>query len=79
MAGKFRDMVAADKSKPAEKAEKAAQAIGGGAGKAANALAERRKQLEAVAGMKKGGSCKAKGYAKGGGIELRGKTKGRMV
>lgn len=28
-------------------------------------------------GMKKGG--KVKGYAKGGGCELRGKTKGRMV
>lgn len=27
----------------------------------------------------KGGSCKAKGYARGGGCELRGKTKGRMV
>lgn len=28
-------------------------------------------------GMKKGGMCK--GYAKGGGIEIKGKTKGRMV
>ena len=27
--------------------------------------------------MKKGGSCK--GYSKGGGIEIKGKTKGRMV
>ena len=28
-------------------------------------------------GMKKGGSCK--GYAKGGGIEVRGKTKGKII
>jgi len=30
-------------------------------------------------GLKKGGSCSMKKYAKGGGIEVRGKTKGRMV
>ena len=29
------------------------------------------------AGMKKGGACKK--YAKGGGIEVRGKTKGRII
>lgn len=28
-------------------------------------------------GMKKGGACK--GYAKGGGIEIKGKTKGKMI
>lgn len=31
------------------------------------------------AGMKKGGSCGTKKYAKGGGIEKKGKTKGKMV
>lgn len=30
-------------------------------------------------GMKKGGSCGMKKYAKGGGIESKGKTKGRFV
>ena len=30
-----------------------------------------------MAKMKKGGSCK--GYAKGGGIEVRGKTKGKII
>ena len=29
-------------------------------------------------GLKKGGSCGMKKYAKGGGVEVRGKTKGRM-
>ena len=77
MAGKFRDMVSADKAKPAVAAEKAAQALGGGTAKAANALADRRKQLEAAAGMKCGG--KVKRMARGGGCEVRGKTKGKMV
>jgi hypothetical protein len=30
-------------------------------------------------GMKKGGSCGMKKYARGGGIEVRGKTKGRII
>ena len=30
-------------------------------------------------GMKKGGSCGMKKFAKGGGIESKGKTKGRMI
>lgn len=30
-------------------------------------------------GMKKGGMCGTKKYARGGGIEVRGKTKGKMV
>ena len=30
-------------------------------------------------GLKKGGMCGAKKYARGGGIEVRGKTKGKMV
>ncbi len=30
-------------------------------------------------GMKKGGMCGAKKYARGGGIEVKGKTKGKMV
>ena len=29
--------------------------------------------------MKKGGMCKTKKYARGGGIEVRGKTKGKMI
>lgn len=29
--------------------------------------------------MKSGGSCGGKGYARGGGIERKGKTKGKMV
>lgn len=32
-----------------------------------------------VPAMKKGGMCGAKKYAKGGGIEVRGKTKGKMI
>jgi hypothetical protein len=32
-----------------------------------------------LAGLKKGGMCGAKKYARGGGIEVRGKTKGKMV
>ena len=35
------------------------------------------KHEEAEYGMKKGG--KAKGYARGGGIEIKGKTRGKMV
>jgi hypothetical protein len=31
-----------------------------------------------LAGLKKGGMCGAKKYAKGGGIEVRGKTKGKI-
>jgi hypothetical protein len=30
-------------------------------------------------GMKKGGMCKAKKYARGGGVEVRGKTKGKLI
>lgn len=30
-------------------------------------------------GMKKGGMCKAKKYARGGGIEVRGKTRGKII
>jgi hypothetical protein len=30
-------------------------------------------------GMKKGGMCGAKKYARGGGIEVRGKTKGKII
>lgn len=32
-----------------------------------------------VPAMKKGGMCKTKKYARGGGIEVRGKTKGKMI
>lgn len=32
-----------------------------------------------LAGLKKGGMCKAKKYARGGGIEVRGKTKGKII
>lgn len=32
-----------------------------------------------LAGLKKGGMCSAKKYARGGGIEVRGKTKGKMI
>ena len=34
-------------------------------------------KMEEAKGMKKGGACKK--YARGGGIEVRGKTKGKMV
>jgi flagellar biosynthesis/type III secretory pathway protein FliH len=51
--------------------------------KAAKAY-QKRKQEGKENGMKKGGSCGSKRYAKGGsvrggGCEVRGKTKGRMV
>ena len=39
----------------------------------------RGEKMEEAKKMKKGGSCGMKKYAKGGGIEVRGKTKGRMV
>ena len=32
-----------------------------------------------VPAMKKGGMCKTKKYARGGGIEVRGKTKGKLI
>lgn len=35
--------------------------------------------VPSVPAMKKGGMCGAKKYAKGGGIEVRGKTKGKMI
>ena len=40
-----------------------------------------RQQLmqPSVPAMKKGGMCKTKKYARGGGIEVRGKTKGKMI
>lgn len=36
-------------------------------------------KMEDAKKMKKGGSCGMKKYAKGGGIERKGKTKGKMV
>lgn len=33
----------------------------------------------AMPGMKKGGMCGAKKYARGGGIEVKGKTKGKLI
>lgn len=52
-------------------------AAGGKVGKGA-AEAPTAKDMGPM-GMKKGGMCGAKKYARGGGIETRGKTKGRMV
>lgn len=40
---------------------------------------QQRQSAAPTAMMKKGGMCKTKKYARGGGIEVRGKTKGKMI
>lgn len=53
-----------------------AYAKGGMAGCKTEAKKEVKAHEKRMHGMKAGGSCK--GYAKGGGIEIKGKTKGRV-
>ncbi len=71
------DYMKADKGK---KFAKGGYAAGGCATKA-DAKSIAKKEVsgheKSMHKMKKGGMCK--GYAKGGGIEVRGKTKGRMI
>ena len=60
-----------------ERMEKAKGYAGGGSvGKSNKAMPEGKDM--GTLGLKKGGKCCSK-YARGGGIEVRGKTKGRMV
>jgi len=46
------------------------------AAKGEHAIQKKSKRGAEIMTMKKGGSCK--GYVKGGGIEVRGKTKGKI-
>lgn len=70
------------KISPAQYAKgEAKEGHGKGAAAKAKAIKSGKLSVEKYAkedGMKKGGKCCSK-YARGGGIELRGKTKGRMV
>lgn len=76
--------VKAGKLTPAQYAKgEAKEGHGKGAMAKGKALKSGKLGVEAYAkddqGMKKGGSCGMKKYAKGGGCELKGKTKGRFV
>jgi len=79
MAGKFREMV--DNAKKVKEAYDKAKTIPEYEREAAARKAEEEytKADGPLVKKAKGGSCKAKKYARGGGCELRGKTKGRMV
>jgi len=61
------------KNKKTEKKDKSGGLLGG----AKRGLSNRQKQLDEAMGMKKGG--KVKKYAKGGGVEHKGKTKGKLI
>jgi hypothetical protein len=67
------EFMKADKTK---KMAKGGYAKGGMAGCKTEAKKEVKAHEKRMHGMKAGGSCK--GYAKGGGIEIKGKTKGRV-
>ena len=60
-----------------EKAEAKGMKKGGMTSCSTAAKKEVKSHEQRMHGMKAGGSCK--GYSKGGGIETKGKTKGRMV
>lgn len=38
-----------------------------------------KEEMKEAAEYRKGGSCKVKKYAKGGGVEIRGKTRGKII
>lgn len=60
----------------AEKKAKKDEPSNGLLGQAIKSMKSRKEQIDEAAGMKKGGKVKC--MARGGGIEKRGKTRGRM-
>ena len=63
-----------------EEAKEMKMAKGGRiASKGEHAVQKQSKRGAEIMTMKKGGSCGMKKYARGGGIEVRGKTKGRII
>jgi hypothetical protein len=65
------------------KADKGKKFAKGGCATKAEAKSIAKKEVsgheKSMHKMKKGGMCGAKKYARGGGIEVRGKTKGKII